>query len=52
MAAAMTGSGSAVFGVFSAAAAPRAARRLRRPTWRVLPTRTLSRIEAGRRMTL
>jgi 4-diphosphocytidyl-2-C-methyl-D-erythritol kinase len=52
LAAAMTGSGSAVFGVFSMAAAPRAARRLRRRAWRVLPTRTLSRTEAGRRMTL
>ena len=52
MAAAMSGSGSAVFGVFSEKAAPRAARRLRRPDWLVLPTRTLSRTEARRRMGL
>jgi 4-diphosphocytidyl-2-C-methyl-D-erythritol kinase len=51
-AAAMTGSGSAVFGVFREAAVPRAARRLRRPDWLVLPTRTLSRAEARRRMGL
>jgi 4-diphosphocytidyl-2-C-methyl-D-erythritol kinase len=51
-AAAMTGSGSAVFGVFSESAAPKAARRLRRPGWLVLATRTLSRRESGRRMGL
>lgn len=51
-AAAMTGSGSAVFGVFSEAAAPKAARRLRRPGWLVLDTRTLSRRESGRRIGL
>jgi len=51
-AAAMTGSGSAVFGLFSEAAASRAARRLRRPDWLVLITRTLTRREAGRRMSL
>jgi 4-diphosphocytidyl-2-C-methyl-D-erythritol kinase len=47
--AAMTGSGSAVFAVFSEAAAQRAARRLHRPEWLVLVTRTLTRREAGRR---
>ena len=52
VAAAMTGSGSAVFGVFLPANGPRAARRLRRREWQVLPTRTLSRAEAGRRMAL
>ena len=51
-AAAMTGSGSAVFGLFPEAAASRAARRLRRPDWLVLVTRTLSRRDAGRRKTL
>jgi len=50
--AAMTGSGSAVFAVFSEAAAVRAARQLRRPDWLVLPTRTTSRAEARRRMCL
>jgi 4-diphosphocytidyl-2-C-methyl-D-erythritol kinase len=52
MAAAMSGSGSAVFGVFSSSAAPRAARRLRRRDWRVVATRTLRRREAERRMAL
>jgi 4-diphosphocytidyl-2-C-methyl-D-erythritol kinase len=47
-AAGMTGSGSAVFGVFSVAAAPRAARRLQRADWVVVPTRTVSASEAGR----
>jgi len=51
-AAAMTGSGSAVFGVFSEAATPKAARRLRRPGWLVFATRTLSRRESGRRLGL
>lgn len=51
-AAAMTGSGSAVFGLFSEASAARAARRLKRPDWLVLVTRTLARREARRRMTL
>jgi len=51
-AAAMTGSGSAVFGVFSEAAALKAARRLRRPGWLVTATRTLSRRESGRRLGL
>jgi 4-diphosphocytidyl-2-C-methyl-D-erythritol kinase len=45
-AAAMSGSGSAVFGVFPDASRSRAADRLRRPDWRVLSTRTLSRREA------
>ena len=52
MGAAMTGSGSAVFGVFSLAGAPRAARRLRRREWQVLATRTLTRTQARRRLTL
>jgi 4-diphosphocytidyl-2-C-methyl-D-erythritol kinase len=50
--AAMTGSGSAVFAVFSEAQTARAVRALRRPDWLVLVTRTLSRREAGRRMGL
>jgi len=50
--AAMSGSGSAVFGVFSEAVGPRAARRLERPDWLVLVTRTLSRREAVRRVGL
>jgi 4-diphosphocytidyl-2-C-methyl-D-erythritol kinase len=48
----MTGSGSAVFGLFAPPAASAAARRLRRPEWLVIATRTLSRREAGRRMSL
>jgi len=52
MAAAMTGSGSAVFGVFSEVNAKRAVRRLQRPDWLVLLTRTLSRQEARRRLGL
>lgn len=52
VAAAMTGSGSAVFGLFREAVAARAARKLQRPDWLVLLTRTLSRRESGRRMTL
>jgi 4-diphosphocytidyl-2-C-methyl-D-erythritol kinase len=51
-AAAMTGSGSAVFGLFSEAAAPKAVERLQRPGWLVLLTRTMSRQEASRRMTM
>jgi 4-diphosphocytidyl-2-C-methyl-D-erythritol kinase len=47
-AAVMTGSGSAVFGLFDGLAAARAARRLQRPDWLVIPTRTLNRREAGR----
>jgi 4-diphosphocytidyl-2-C-methyl-D-erythritol kinase len=50
--AAMTGSGSAVFGVFPPAAVRTAARRLKRPGWLVLATRTLTRREAARRMSL
>ena len=52
VAAAMTGSGSAVFGLFREAVAAKAARRLQRPDWLVLLTRTLSRRESGRRMRL
>jgi 4-diphosphocytidyl-2-C-methyl-D-erythritol kinase len=52
-AALMTGSGSAVFGLFDGlAAAARAARRLQRPDWLVIPTRTLTRRDAGRGMRL
>lgn len=50
--AAMTGSGSAVFGLFAGTSAARAARRLARPDWLVLVTRTLTRREAGRRIGL
>jgi 4-diphosphocytidyl-2-C-methyl-D-erythritol kinase len=42
----MTGSGSAVVGLFSEATAQAAARRLRRPDWLVLVTRTVRRLEA------
>jgi 4-diphosphocytidyl-2-C-methyl-D-erythritol kinase len=44
----MTGSGSAVFGLFSEAAATRAVPRLRRPEWLVTLTRTQTRREAAR----
>jgi 4-diphosphocytidyl-2-C-methyl-D-erythritol kinase len=50
--AAMTGSGSAVFAVFSEPAAKRAVARLRRPDWLVILSRTLSRREAGRHLGL
>jgi 4-diphosphocytidyl-2-C-methyl-D-erythritol kinase len=50
--AAMTGSGSAVFGLFSEAHAVNAARKLKRPDWLVLVSRTLNRREAGRRLGL
>ncbi|HKW02024.1 MAG TPA: 4-(cytidine 5'-diphospho)-2-C-methyl-D-erythritol kinase [Vicinamibacterales bacterium] len=50
--AAMTGSGSAVFGLFPEAQAPRAARRLKRADWLVQVTRTLSRRESARRLGL
>jgi 4-diphosphocytidyl-2-C-methyl-D-erythritol kinase len=50
--AAMTGSGSAVFGLFSESAARRAAERLKRPDWLVLLTRTLFRREALARLGL
>ncbi len=52
MAAAMSGSGSAVFGVFSESTARRALARLQRPDWLVLLTRTLSRQEAAKRVGL
>jgi 4-diphosphocytidyl-2-C-methyl-D-erythritol kinase len=48
--ASMTGSGSAVFGLFPESAARRAVDRLKRPDWLVLLTRTLSRREAARRL--
>ena len=50
--AAMTGSGSAVFGLFSEKVAPTAARKLQRPDWWVAVTRTLNRREASRRIGL
>jgi 4-diphosphocytidyl-2-C-methyl-D-erythritol kinase len=52
LAAAMTGSGSAVFGLFPESVATRAAKRLQRPDWLVLLTRTLSRQESMRRLGL
>jgi 4-diphosphocytidyl-2-C-methyl-D-erythritol kinase len=52
VAAAMTGSGSAVFGLFLMAIAPKAARKIRRPGWLVIATRTLSRRESNRRIGL
>lgn len=52
VAAQMSGSGSAVFGLFSESATARAARRLKRPDWLVLVARTQSRREAARRMGL
>ena len=51
-AAAMTGSGSAVFAVFSEPAAKQAVARLRRPDWLVILTRTLARRESGRHIGL
>ena len=48
----MTGSGSAVFGLFRETTAPIAAGRLRRPDWLVLGGRTLARRESARRMGL
>ncbi len=50
--AAMTGSGSAVFGLFNEQTAPRAAKILQRPGWLVQLTRTLSRRESTRRIGL
>lgn len=51
--AAMSGSGSAVFGLFERAdAATRTARDLARPGWQVVATRTLSRAEYARRLRL
>ena len=52
LAAAMSGSGSAVYGVFPETVATRAAKRLNRPDWLVLLTRTVTRQEAGRRIRL
>ena len=51
-AAAMTGSGSAVFAIFTEGSARAAAARLARPDWLVLLTRTLTRQEAARRLGL
>lgn len=48
----MSGSGSAVFGLFPESVASRAARQLKRPDWLVLVARTQSRREAARRMGL
>ena len=48
----MSGSGSAVYGVFPETVATRAAKRLNRPDWLVLLTRTVTRHEAGRRIRL
>ena len=44
----MTGSGSAVFGLFPESVAPKAAKQLKRPDWLVLVARTQSRREAAR----
>lgn len=52
MTAAMTGSGSVVFGVFREPAARAALRRLQRPDWLVQLTRTLTRAEARRQIGL
>jgi 4-diphosphocytidyl-2-C-methyl-D-erythritol kinase len=48
----MTGSGSAVFGLFPESVTSKAARQLKRPDWLVLVARTQSRREAARRMGL
>jgi 4-diphosphocytidyl-2C-methyl-D-erythritol kinase len=48
----MTGSGSAVFGIFPETLARKAVERLRRPDWLVLLTRTATRREAVRRRTV
>jgi len=48
----MTGSGSAVFGLFSEVAATKAVKRLKRPDWLVLLTRTHVRREAARHIGL
>lgn len=50
--AAMTGSGSAVFGLFNEQTAPKAARTIQRPGWLVQVSRTLSRRESTRRIGL
>jgi len=52
LAAQMSGSGSAVYGLFSEATASRAARQLKRPDWLVLVARTQSRRESVRRIGL
>jgi 4-diphosphocytidyl-2-C-methyl-D-erythritol kinase len=52
LAAAMTGSGSAVFGLFREPVARRAVTRLQRSDWLVQLTRTLTRREVGRRVSL
>lgn len=52
LASAMSGSGSAVFGLFPESVASRAVRRLRQPDRLVLLARTLTRREAGRRLGL
>jgi len=52
LAAAMSGSGSSVYAVFPETVANRAAKRLARPDWLVLLTRTMTRQEAGRRIRL
>ncbi|HUF49007.1 MAG TPA: 4-(cytidine 5'-diphospho)-2-C-methyl-D-erythritol kinase [Vicinamibacterales bacterium] len=52
LAAGMTGSGSAVFGLFRETTAKIAAGRLRRPDWLVLLGRTLTRREAARKVGL
>lgn len=52
MVAAMTGSGSAVFGLFNEQTGPKAAKALERPGWLVQVTRTLSRDESTRRIGL
>jgi 4-diphosphocytidyl-2-C-methyl-D-erythritol kinase len=48
----MSGSGSAVFALFPDGVARKAIRRLQRPDWLVLLTRTIGRREAGRRLGL
>ena len=48
----MTGSGSAVFGLFPESVASKAARQLKRPDWLVLVARTQTRREAARHMGL
>jgi 4-diphosphocytidyl-2-C-methyl-D-erythritol kinase len=52
LAAAMSGSGSAVYGIFPESVATRSAKRLNRPDWLVLLTRTLTRQEGCRRIRL
>jgi 4-diphosphocytidyl-2-C-methyl-D-erythritol kinase len=52
LATAMSGSGSAVFGLFPEAGAPHAGRRLQRQDWLICVTRTLNRRESARKMGL